>query len=1475
MRTHHWFLIIPLLALMLWPGGPGHAMVLQRVSVSATGEEANGPSERPSLSRDGNLVVFTSKADNLVPGDTNGLGDVFIYDRSAGTITCASRALDGGPANNASRNAVISADGKYVAFESDASNLVLHDTNGVSDVFIYSLETQRTERISVSRTGGDPDGPSFTPTISGDGTYVAFASRATNLLATPPSDNPAVADIFIRDRLNGVTLWASRSSGGIAPNGDCLHPAISSDGRTVAFESTATNLALRDYNGVSDVFLHDRLTQETIPVSGNLLGLTGNGASFSPALSGDGRYVVFASFASDLVSGSLINLAYSNIIVLDRIGGRMSSITMGGDYFTLGYSRNPVISEDGTLIAFCSDAATIEAGDSNGVADIFVNDRRYGVSQPTTLISTGPAPLGTAALDPATMPAISGDGSVVAFQCATPLIPEDRNGVTDIFLSDTHEGPPQQPTDLEVVQSAENQATLTWRDRSSNEDYFELEYRMDDDLWWLPVAYLPPNAVSLVVSNLWDGHLYTFRVRAGNYDEGTETYYTSGYTNEASIWPTGGWQYEAVNWQVEYGNNWNTNGWVIKPGATNLMLYFYQIQTEEGRDYLRSDAGDSWSGDYHGVYSTSRPGQTVTLTLSSNAFNKGSFTIAAVLFRGNATGPATVGGPLFEGATTNPGIGLPPPTELTATVVDAAIVDLNWVDNCANEMGYEVQRRTLEGAFATIAHLPANTTQYQDASCPGGEPVIYRVRATGLVGVSEWSNEARAMTYLGGYGELQTIGEGVDTVNVLYTGGTPYQIGYWHGMLLHDDVVASIDYALQVTQNEIPLEGLLAIWRMMEPYVSPELMLEMQGLSDASGVPLDLIHAMHALPDAAEFHCSAFAAFGPATANGHMIQLRNLDFSMDLGIQDHPLVVIAEPLNGVKYANVTFAGFIGSIAGMNAAGVGVSEVGESYDYAYEKLDGTPMPFVLRNVIAHATSLNDAIAIIEGAEPTSSYVFVVGDARTPDAAVFMYSPSIFQYWGPGGVATIDREPGLPNIVYHGMYNDRLYADLAAATGTITPEVTMAISEHNAMINSNLMNTIYDLTTGDLWVNYAEGPTGRAANQPFVYLNILAHQTPPLTITVTPAPGTVGSPASQVVARFSKAIDPASLEGALQVAGAAPVSGTIAYNPEALTATFTPATLLSPGTYTVTIKGGPQGLRGANGLTMPEDFVSSFQIADQQAPMLSFVTPQQGAKVRGMATLEVQASDPDGRVARVEIFIDDRLTALTSPPCRLRWDTVPLSVAEGQHLIRARAYDTAGHCTERQITVLVDNTTFDDVLKTNGQWAYVEAIAREGIASGCSRVPPLYCPNSTLTRGQMAVLLCRAAGLAPYANPVPSFVDVPAGDARYGYVEALVRAGITTGCSQQPPRYCPEAPITRGQMAVFLCRAASRAPVYPAQPTFGDVPSSNPQYGYIEALVAAGVTSGCSSKPPAFCPNAAVTRGQMAVFLCRDFGISTAQ
>src|SRR3954447_10441070 len=264
-----------------------------RVDVGPGGAQIDNSDvvDRLSLSEDGHLVAFSSRAAGFVAGDTNDAWDVFVRDTRAGTNERVSVASDGGQANGPSLGAAISADGRYVAFYSDATNLVPNDTNGWTDVFVHDRKTRQTERGNLGPGGAQADDNGYQPAISRHGRYVAFSSSATNLL--PGGDRGAESAIYVRDRLSKTTELVSAGLGGGVPNGGSGDPSISGDGRYVAFVSAARNLVPGDDNGAFDVFVRDRLVHKTERVSVTTAGRQANGDSFDVTISEDGHAVAF------------------------------------------------------------------------------------------------------------------------------------------------------------------------------------------------------------------------------------------------------------------------------------------------------------------------------------------------------------------------------------------------------------------------------------------------------------------------------------------------------------------------------------------------------------------------------------------------------------------------------------------------------------------------------------------------------------------------------------------------------------------------------------------------------------------------------------------------------------------------------------------------------------------------------------------------------------------------------------------------------------------------------------------------------------------------------------------------------------------------------------------------------------------------------------------------------------------------------
>jgi Tol biopolymer transport system component len=343
-----------------------------RVSVGSGGTQANHPSIGPAISGDGRWVAFASSANNLVPDDTNDTTDVFLHDRQTATTIRVSSGPEGVPGDNGSYSPSISADGRLVAFDSMAGNLVAEDTNHAEDVFVYDRQTGITRKLSVGPGGAEGNTESDGAAISADGRWVAFNSIASNLV---PDDTNGVSDIFVHDRQTGITTRVNLGPGGIQANDWTFwRPVISGDGRYVAFQSYATNLVDGDSNGHQDVFLHDRQSATTRCLSvGPGAGLGDRWSEF-PAISDDGRWVVFESPATNLVAHD--SNGYADVFLYDVLTGALTRASVGPDGVegNMG-AASQAISADGRWVAFGSWASNLVADDTNGYGDVFVFDR--------------------------------------------------------------------------------------------------------------------------------------------------------------------------------------------------------------------------------------------------------------------------------------------------------------------------------------------------------------------------------------------------------------------------------------------------------------------------------------------------------------------------------------------------------------------------------------------------------------------------------------------------------------------------------------------------------------------------------------------------------------------------------------------------------------------------------------------------------------------------------------------------------------------------------------------------------------------------------------------------------------------------------------------------------------------------------------------------------------------------------------------
>ncbi len=397
------------------------------VSLASDGTQGNGGSYNPAFSTEGRYVAFESTASNLVSGDTNNWTDIFFHDQKTGETTRVSIATDGTQANYHSNAPSVSEGGRFVAFRSTANNLVIDDTNGEMDIFIHDRQMEETSRVSLASGGAEANDLSWGYSISSDARYVAFDSNADNLV---PGEANYGRDIFVHDRQTKLTTRVSVITGGAqSTEGGSLDPSISSDGRYVAFISYASDLVIDDTNDKADVFFHDRMITQTIRVSVASDGSQANDNSYLPSISADGRLVAFYSDASNLVSNDTNGV--SDVFIHDRMITQTIRISVASDGSQAnGASWMPSISADGRYVAFHSNATNLVTSDTNNLPDAFVHDLQTGET-----FRVSEAQDGTQANGSSGVVSISTEGLYVVFHSsANNLVSNDNNGFGDIFV---------------------------------------------------------------------------------------------------------------------------------------------------------------------------------------------------------------------------------------------------------------------------------------------------------------------------------------------------------------------------------------------------------------------------------------------------------------------------------------------------------------------------------------------------------------------------------------------------------------------------------------------------------------------------------------------------------------------------------------------------------------------------------------------------------------------------------------------------------------------------------------------------------------------------------------------------------------------------------------------------------------------------------------------------------------------------------
>ncbi|MCC7169163.1 MAG: PD40 domain-containing protein [Planctomycetes bacterium] len=400
--------------------------VTEVASLAPNGDYGNADSIEPSFSLDGRWLAFASYATNFVPNTTTSASRIYVRDLVTSTNTMESPGLGGATPNGLSSAPRITPDGHYVVFFSDSSNLVSGDTNGVADVFVRDRQAGTLSRVSVG-SGGQANGTSLEASISDDGRFVAFESLASNLVA---SDTNGTFDVFVRDRVLGATTRVDRSAGGAELALGAEAPLISGDGRFVAYASRDAALIPGDVFGGYDIIVHDLVTGTNDWASPGSSGQISNGDSYRPnAISPDGRFVVFSSGASDLVSGDTNNtfdvfLRDRTLAVTERVNVTTTGEQVPQSLFTDAHLA--ALSPDGRYVAF-SDLGDLVIGSYSGFDEIYLRDRQ---GTATTLESYCTAKVNSASCTPmisaSGLPSVSG---ATAFTVTASRVLRNKSGL--------------------------------------------------------------------------------------------------------------------------------------------------------------------------------------------------------------------------------------------------------------------------------------------------------------------------------------------------------------------------------------------------------------------------------------------------------------------------------------------------------------------------------------------------------------------------------------------------------------------------------------------------------------------------------------------------------------------------------------------------------------------------------------------------------------------------------------------------------------------------------------------------------------------------------------------------------------------------------------------------------------------------------------------------------------------------------------
>ncbi len=350
-------------------------------------------------------------------------------------------------------------------------------------------------------------------------------------------------------------------------------------------------------------------------------------------------------------------------------------------------------------------------------------------------------------------------------------------------------------------------------------------------------------------------------------------------------------------------------------------------------------------------------------------------------------------------------------------------------------------------------------------------------------------------------GRVTTVGQGSEEIKIVIVSGTPYEMGLQQGKLLKNEIKKNLNNFLTYTQTEVSgkfseeqfYQALDDAWKVNSSHIDQRVIEEMKGLAEGSGVSLQMIQRAHMIPVVSPYSCSGVIVWGKATKNNHTYQLRNLDFTMGAKLQDHPVITIYKPASGAAHANVSFAGYIASHTGMNANHIVFGEKGQSpsKEFPYD-IDGVHFSFLFRQLMYDATTLDNTLAIVKNTKLIKRYFlfFSDGNEKTMGGAKALVSTPDevkLSIWKDNDPNDIVAPNVLPNVVYYTMNNEKAFELLKKNIGSFDEQKMIEISRAVASPGGNLIDAVYDATTLEMWVAYANG-TEDAGKQPYIHINM---------------------------------------------------------------------------------------------------------------------------------------------------------------------------------------------------------------------------------------------------------------------------------------------------------------------------------------------------------------------------------------------------